>query len=129
VSSRRDKEDVSSKERSRMDKSVKRREKESPARGAPAKKKRARVLSSSSSGSDVVTISSSDDLYLSSSSEDEAIAEVKIIDDEEEKQLRVLREQEEVQGIEGGSEGTRTGESAPESQGVLGRPARGRRGV
>jgi hypothetical protein len=95
VSSRRDKEDVSTKEKSRMDKSVKRREKESPARRAPAKK-RARVLSSSSSGSDVVTISSSDDLSISSSSEDEAIAEVKIVDEEEEKQLRVLKEQQEV---------------------------------
>jgi hypothetical protein len=65
VSSRRDKEDMSSKEKSRVDKSVKRRE-ESPARRAPARKKRARVLSSSSSsssGSDVVTISSSDDLF------------------------------------------------------------------
>jgi hypothetical protein len=99
VSSRRDREDMSSKEKSRMDKSVKRREKESPARRAPAKKKRARVLfssSSSSSGSDVVTISSSDDFFLSSSSsEDEDIAEVKIIDEEEEKQLRMLGEQRE----------------------------------
>ncbi len=97
VSSRRDKEDVSSKEKSRVDKSVKRRE-ESPAKRAPAKKKRARVLSScssSSSGSDVVTISSSDDFFLSSSSEDEDIAEVKIIDEEEEKQLRMLGEQRE----------------------------------
>ncbi len=96
MSSQRDKEDVSSKERSRMDKSVKRREKESPARGAPAKKKRARILSSSSSsGSDVVTISSSDVLFLSSSSEDKDIAEVKLIDKEEEKQLRTLGEQRE----------------------------------
>ena len=96
VSSRRDREDMSSKEKSRMDKSVKRREKESPARKAPAKKRRTRVLSSSSSsGSDVVTISSSDDFFLSSSSEDEAIAEVKIVDEEEEKQLRMLGEQRE----------------------------------
>jgi hypothetical protein len=98
VSSRRDREDMSSKEKSRMDKSVKRREKESPARKAPAKKRRTRVLSSSSSsssGSDVVTISSSDDFFLSSSSGDEAIAEVKIIDEEEEKQLRMLGEQRE----------------------------------
>jgi hypothetical protein len=82
-----------------MDKSVKRREKESPARKAPAKKRRTRVLSSSnsssSSGSDVVTISSSDDFFLSSSSEDEAVAEVKIVDEEEEKQLRMLGEQRE----------------------------------
>jgi hypothetical protein len=88
---------MSSKEKSRMDKSVKRRERESPARKVPAKKRRTRVLSSSSSsssGSDVVTISSSDDFFLSSSSEDEAVAEVKIID-EEEKQLRMLGEQRE----------------------------------
>ncbi len=95
-SSRRDKEDRSSKEKSRMEKSVKRSEKESLARKAPAKKRRTRELSSSSSsGSDVVTISSSDDFFLSSSSEDEAIAEVKIIDEEEEKQLRMLGEQRE----------------------------------
>jgi hypothetical protein len=97
VPSWRDKEDVSSKEKSRVDKSEKRREKESPARRAPAKKKRARVLSSSSSGSDVVTISSSsDDFDISSSSEDEAITKVKIVDKDEEEQLCVLREQREV---------------------------------
>ncbi len=89
VPSRRDKEDVSSKEKSKKDKSVKRREKESPARRAPAKKKRARVLSSSSgSSSDDLSISSSDDLSISSSSEDEAIAEVKIVNEDEEEQLR-----------------------------------------
>jgi hypothetical protein len=88
VPSRRDKEDVSIKEKSRKDKSVKRREKESPARRAPAKKKRARALSSSSS--------SSDDLRISSSSEDETVAEVKIVDEDEEEQLRVLKEQREV---------------------------------
>ncbi len=51
--------------------------------------------SSSSSGSDVVTISSSDNFFLSSSSEEEDIAEVKIVDEEEEKQLRMLGEQRE----------------------------------
>jgi hypothetical protein len=35
---------MSSKEKSRMDKSAKRREKESPARKAPAKKRRTRVV-------------------------------------------------------------------------------------
>jgi len=55
------------------------------------------LSSSSSSGSDVVTISSSDDFFLSSSSEDEATAEVRIIDEEEEKQLRTLGEQHEKQ--------------------------------
>jgi hypothetical protein len=87
VPSRRDKGDVSSKEKSKKDKSVKRREKESPARRAPAKKKRARVLSSSSI--------CSDDLCISSS-EDEAVAEVKIVNEDKEEQLRVLREQREV---------------------------------
>jgi hypothetical protein len=94
VSSRRNKEDRSGKEKSRTDRSVKRKEKESPARKAPAKKRRTRVLSSSS-GSNVVTISSSDDFSLSSSSEDEATAEVRIVDEEEEKQLRMLGEQRE----------------------------------
>jgi hypothetical protein len=83
--------------RDREDRSVKRKEKESPAREAPAKKRRTRVLSSSSSsssGSDVVvTISSSDDFLLSSSSE--AVAEVRIVDEEEERQLRMLGEQRE----------------------------------
>ncbi len=74
---------------------MKRKEKESLAREAPAKKRRTRVLSSSSSGSDVVTISSSDDFLLSSSSEDEAVAEVRIVDEEEERQLRMLGEQRE----------------------------------
>ncbi len=76
---------------------MKRKEKESPAREAPAKKRRTRVLSSSSSsGSDiVVTINSSDDSFLSSSSEDEAVAEVRIVDEEEERQLRMLGEQHE----------------------------------
>jgi len=97
VPSRRDKEDVSSREKSRKDKSVKRREKESPARKAPAKKKRARVLSSSSSSSNDLSISiCSDDLCISSSSEDEAVAEVKIVNEDEEEQLRVLKEQREV---------------------------------
>jgi hypothetical protein len=81
--------------RDREDRSVKRKEKESLAREAPAKKRRTRVLSSSSSsssGSDVVTISSSDDFLHSSSSEDEAVAEIRIVDEEEEKQLRMLGE-------------------------------------
>jgi hypothetical protein len=66
VPSQRDKEDASTKEKSRKDKSVKRREEESPVRRAPAKKKRARKISSSSS---------SDGLSSSSSNEDEATAE------------------------------------------------------
>ncbi len=119
VPSRRDKEDVSSKEKSRKDKSVKRREKESPARRAPAKKKRARVLFSSCS---------SDGLSSSSSSKDEAIAEVKIVDKSEKEQLRVLSAQREAQGIERGREGARNGGPASESQGARGCPARGRRG-
>ncbi len=85
--------------RDREDRSVKRKEKESPAREAPAKERRTRVLSSSSSSSSgndvVVTIDSSDDSFLSSSSEDEAIAEVRIVDEEEERQLRMLGEQRE----------------------------------
>ncbi len=78
--------------------SVKGKEKESPAREAPAKKKRTRVLSSSSSSSGseiVVTINSSDEFSLSSSSEDEAAAEVRIVNEEEEKQLCMLGEQRE----------------------------------
>jgi hypothetical protein len=74
--SRRDKKDVSSKEKSRKDKSVKRREEESPVRKAPAKKKRTRVLSSSSSSDGLSS--------TSSSSEDKATAEVKIVDKIEE---------------------------------------------
>jgi hypothetical protein len=86
--------------RDREDRSVKRKEKESPAREAPAKKRKTRVLSSSSSSSSsgsevVVTINSSDDLSLGSSSEDEAVAEVRIVDEEEERQLRMLGEQRE----------------------------------
>ena len=81
------------------DRSVKREEKESPAREAPAKKKRTCVLSSSSSSSSgseiVVTINSSDEFSLSSSSEDEAAAEVWIVNEEEERQLRTLGEQRE----------------------------------
>jgi hypothetical protein len=71
VPSRRYKEDVSIKEKDRKDKSVEKREEESPVRRAPAKKKRARKMSTSSSDS----CSSS-----SSSSEDEVTAEVKIVD-------------------------------------------------
>ncbi len=81
------------------DRSVKRKENKSPAREAPAKRKRTCVLSSSSissSGSEiVVTINSSDEFSLSSSSEDEAAAEVRIVNEEEEKQLRTLGEQRE----------------------------------
>ena len=88
---------MSSKEKSKEDKSGKRREKDTPARRAPAKKKRARVLSSSSSSSNDLSISiCSDDLCISSSSEDEAVAEVKIVNEDEEEQLCVLREQREV---------------------------------
>jgi hypothetical protein len=96
VPSRRDKEDMYSREKSRKDKSARRREKESPARREPAKKKRARVPSSSSSNDDLNISSSSDDLSISSSSEDEAIAEVKIVNEDEEEQLRVLKKQRKV---------------------------------
>jgi hypothetical protein len=83
------------------DRSVKRKEKESPAREAPARKKRTRVLSSSSSSSSsggseiIVTINSDDEFSLSSSSEDEADAKVWIVNEEEERQLRTLEEQRE----------------------------------
>jgi hypothetical protein len=43
----------------------------------------------------VVTINSSDEFFLSSSSEDEAAAEVRIVNEEEERQLRTLGEQRE----------------------------------
>jgi hypothetical protein len=94
VPSRRDKEDVSIKEKDRKDKSVEKREEESPVRRAPAKKKRAHKMSSSSdSGNSSSGCSSSDS---SSSSEDMATAEVKIIDKSEEEQLSVLAKKREV---------------------------------
>jgi hypothetical protein len=94
VPSRRDKEDVSTQEKGGKDKSVEKREEESPVRRAPAKKKRARKMSSSSdSGNSSSGCSSSDS---SSSSEDEAIAEVKIIDKSEEEQLSVLAKKREA---------------------------------
>ncbi len=67
--SRRDKEDVSIQEKDGKDKSVEKREEESPVRRAPAKKKRARKMSSSSySGNSSSSSSSSDS---SSSSEEQ----------------------------------------------------------
>jgi hypothetical protein len=88
VPSRRDKEDVSIQEKDRKDKSVEKREEESPVRRAPAKKKRARKMSSSSDSSNSSSSSSSSD--SSSSSEGEATAEVKIVDENEEEQLSML---------------------------------------
>ncbi len=77
------------------DRSVQRK-KESPAREAPAKKKRTRVLSSSSSSSSgseiVVTINNEDEFSLSSSSEDEADTEVWIVNEEEEEQQEKQKE-------------------------------------
>jgi hypothetical protein len=115
---------VSIKEKSRKDKSVKRREEESPVRRAPAKKKRARKMSSSSS-SDGLSSSSS-------SSEDEATAEVKIVDKNEEEQLRVLRKQREARRerrkeLREAVREARSGEPAPEGQGIHSCPERGRR--
>jgi hypothetical protein len=97
VPSRRDKQDVSIKEKDRKDKSVEKREEESPVRRAPAKKKRARKMSSSSdSGNSSSGCSSSDS---SSSSEDEATAEVKIIHKSEEEQLSVLAKKREARKV------------------------------
>jgi hypothetical protein len=97
VPSRRDKEDVSIQEKDRKDKSVEKREEESPVRRALAKKKRARKMSSSSdSGNSSSGCSSSDSI---SSSEDEAIAEVKIIDNSEEEQLSALAKQREARKV------------------------------
>jgi hypothetical protein len=87
VPSRRDKEDMSIQEKDGKDKSVVKREEESPVRRTPAKKKRARKMSSSSDSNSSSSSSSSDS---SSSSEDEATAEVKIVDKNEEEQLSVL---------------------------------------
>ncbi len=92
--SRRDKEDVSVKEKDKKDRSVEKREEESPVRRAPAKEKRARKMSSSShSGNSSSGCSSSGS---SSSSEDEATAEVKIVNKSEEEQLSVLTKQQEA---------------------------------
>ncbi len=93
----RDKEDVYIKEKDRKDKSVEKREEESPVRRAPAKKKRARKMSSSSdSGNSSIGCSSSDS---SSSSKDEATAKVKIIDKSEEEQLSTLAKQREARKV------------------------------
>jgi hypothetical protein len=80
VPSRRDKEDVSIKEKDRKDKSVGKREEESPVKRTPARKKRARKISSSSDSS----------IDISSSSEDEATAEVKIVNEDKKEQLSML---------------------------------------
>ncbi len=85
--SRRDKEDMSIQWKDGKDKSVEKREEESPVRRTPAKKKRARKMSSSRDSNSSSSSSSSDS---SSSSEDEATAEVKIVDKSEEEQLSVL---------------------------------------
>ncbi len=110
-----------------------RKERESPAREVPAKKKRTRVLSSSSSSSSgsaiVVTIDSSDEFSLSSSSEDEATAEVRIVNEEEERQLRTLGEQREKHKERYRALQEALRRHGAESQGVLGRPARSQRGV
>jgi hypothetical protein len=76
------------------DKSIEKREDESPVRRTPAKKKRARKISSDSNGDGSGSSSSSDSNSSSdsSSSEDEAMAEDKVIDKSEEEQLRVLGE-------------------------------------
>ncbi len=87
VPSRRDKEDMSIQEKDKKDKSVEKREDESPVRRTPARKKRARKMSSSSNSGNSSSSGSSDS---SSSSEDEATAEVKIINKSKEEQLSVL---------------------------------------
>ena len=94
VPSRRDKEDMSIQEKDGKDKSVVKREEESPVRRTPAKKKRARKMSSSSDSGNSSSSSSSSD--SSSSSKDEATAEVKIVDKSEEEQLSVLTKQREA---------------------------------
>jgi hypothetical protein len=88
--------------RSSEDRSLEREEKESPAKVAPAKKKRTRVLSSSSSSGGeeiVVNINSGDEFSGSSSSrsEDETDTEIWVVNEEEEKELRMLEEQREKQ--------------------------------
>ena len=88
--------------------SLEREEKESPAKVAPAKKRRVRVLSSSSNGSGggrggdeiILGVESGDEFSSSSSSsssssEDETDTEVWIVSEEEEKELRKLDEQRE----------------------------------
>jgi hypothetical protein len=95
VPSRRDREDVSIKEKDRKDKSVEKREEESPVRRAPAKMAR-KMSSSRDSGNSSSGCSSSDS---SSSSEDEATAEVKIIDKSEEEQLSVLAKKREARKV------------------------------
>jgi hypothetical protein len=92
--------------RSSMNGSPEREEKESPAKMAPAKKRRVRVLSSSSNegdgrgGDEIILGVESDDEFSSSSSsssEDEADTEIWIVDEEEEERLRKLDKQREKQ--------------------------------
>ena len=96
--------------KSSMNGSPEREEKESPAKMAPAKKRRVRVLSSSSNeggsrgGDEIIIGVESDDEFSSSSSsnsgsssEDEADTEIWIVDEEEEERLRKLDKQREKQ--------------------------------
>jgi hypothetical protein len=96
--------------RSSMNGSPEREEKESPAKMAPAKKRKVRVLSSSSNeddshgGDEIIIGVESDDEFSSSSSsssnsssEDETVTEIWIVDEEEEERLRKLDKQREKQ--------------------------------